>query len=50
MVTTELASILSVKEEKMASEKQPNWNLGYNLLLTAVLVGVVFLYVSVKNV
>ena len=33
----------------MSSEKQANWNLGCNLLLTAVLVGVVFLYVSVKN-
>lgn len=33
----------------MASEKEPNWNLGCNLLLTAVLVGVALLYFSVKN-
>lgn len=33
----------------MSSKKQANWNLGCNLLLTAVLVGVVFLYFSVKN-
>lgn len=33
----------------MASEKEPNWNLGCNLLLTGVLVGVFLLYVSVKN-
>lgn len=33
----------------MASAKEANWNLGYNLLLTAVLVGVALLYFSVKN-
>ena len=33
----------------MSSEKEPNWNLGCNLLLTAVLVGVALLYFSVKN-
>lgn len=33
----------------MASEKEPNWNLGCNLLFTAVLVGVALLYFSVKN-
>lgn len=33
----------------MASAKEANWNLGCNLLLTAVLVGVVLLYFSVKN-
>lgn len=33
----------------MSSKKQANWRLGCNLLLTAVLVGIVFLYVSVKN-
>lgn len=33
----------------MASKKQANWNLGCNLLLTAVLVGVALLYFSVKN-
>ena len=33
----------------MSSKKQANWNLGCNLLLTAVLVGVVLLYFSVKN-
>lgn len=33
----------------MASEKQANWNLGCNLLLTAVLLGVALLYFSVKN-
>lgn len=33
----------------MSSAKQANWNLGCNLLLTAVLVGVVFLYILVKN-
>ena len=33
----------------MSSKKQANWNLGCNLLLTAVLVGVALLYFSVKN-
>lgn len=33
----------------MASAKEANWNLGCNLLLTAVLVGVALLYFSVKN-
>lgn len=33
----------------MSSAKQANWNLGCNLLLTAVLVGVALLYFSVKN-
>ena len=33
----------------MSSAKEPNWNLGCNLLLTAVLVGIVFLYFLVKN-
>lgn len=33
----------------MSSKKQTNWNLGCNLLLTAVLVGVALLYFSVKN-
>lgn len=33
----------------MSSKKQANWRLGCNLILTAVLVGIVFLYVSVKN-
>ena len=33
----------------MASEKEPNWNLGCNLLLTVVLVGGVFFYFRVKN-
>ena len=33
----------------MSSKKQANWRFGCNLLLTAVLVGIVFLYVSVKN-
>lgn len=32
----------------MSSKKQANWNLGCNLLLTAVLVGVALLYFSVK--
>ena len=49
MLTIELASILSVKEEKMSSSKEANWNLGCSLLLTAVLVGVALLYFSVKN-
>ena len=33
----------------MSSKKQANWNLGCNLLLTAVFVGVALLYFSVKN-
>ena len=33
----------------MSSKKQANWRLGCNLILTAVLVGVVFLYFLVKN-
>ena len=33
----------------MASEKEPNWNLGCSLLLTVVLVGGVFFYFRVKN-
>ena len=33
----------------MSSKKQANWRLGCNLILTAVLVGIVFLYVLVKN-
>ena len=33
----------------MASEKEPNWNLGCSLLLTVVLVGGVLFYFRVKN-
>lgn len=33
----------------MASEKEPNWNLGCSLLLTVVLVGGVLYYFRVKN-